>query len=264
MEIKNLIKKEDKLQFTLEDVDVSFANALRRIMTAEVPTMAIEEVFIAENSSVLFDEIIAHRLGLIPLKTDLDGYVLQEECSCGGVGCAQCQVAFTLEKTAEQEIEDVYSGDLQSQDENIIPVSPKIPIVKLTRGQKIVLEAYAKLGRGKEHAKWEPVSACYYKYEPIVKIDYKTCTNCGKCIEACPRNILKEENGKIKIQNIEQCILCNLCVKACESNSITVTWNENRILFTVESTGALPPERIIEEALNILESKANTLLSFIK
>ncbi|MHA1861394.1 MAG: DNA-directed RNA polymerase subunit D, partial [Candidatus Ranarchaeia archaeon] len=72
VELRILDKDEEQIRFILKDVDVAFANALRRTILTEVPALAIDEVVIVENSSALYDEILAHRLGLIPLKTDLD------------------------------------------------------------------------------------------------------------------------------------------------------------------------------------------------
>src|SRR5207237_60242 len=81
MDIKLLTKEQDTVRFVLSDVSPAFANALRRIILAEVPVMAIEDVMILENSSVMYDEILAHRLGLIPITTD-QSYNLPEECTC--------------------------------------------------------------------------------------------------------------------------------------------------------------------------------------
>ena len=119
--------------------------------------MAIDDVVVLENSSVLYDEILAHRLGMVPIKTDLERYVLPEKCDCGSpLGCNKCRVLFVLEATGKEKVSTVYSGDLVSEDREIRPVSESIPIVKLAHGQTVKLEAYARLGRGKEHAKWQP------------------------------------------------------------------------------------------------------------
>ena len=83
-------------RFTIHGATPAFANALRRSMIGEVPTLAIEDIRIYDNTSVLFDEILAHRLGMIPIKTDLSQYAPRAECSCGGVGCPGCTVTFTL------------------------------------------------------------------------------------------------------------------------------------------------------------------------
>lgn len=260
MNIRILEKDENSIKFILEDVDVAFANSLRRIIIAEVPTMAIDDVIIIENSSPLFDEIIAHRLGLIPLKTDLDTYVLPEKCQCGGEGCANCQVALTLEVEATDGPMTVYSGHLKSQDPKIVPVSEKIPIVKLAKGQKLVLEAYARLGRGKEHAKWQPVSVAAYKYLPIINLDYEKCDQCGACVEACPREILELKNGELVIGDVFNCNLCKSCEEACDLEAIKISFDDRTFIFTIEGTGVLPPERILEEAVKILAEKADQLI----
>ncbi len=261
MDIKIIEKNHESIKFIIEDFDPSFVNALRRIMLAEVPTLAIEDVWIVENSSPLYDEIIAKRLGLIPIKTDLESFILPNECSCGGTGCPQCQVAFTLRKEAiESEGATVYSGDLESQDPESVPSSEKIPIVKLEKGQKIVLEAYAKLGLGMDHAKWQAVGTCSFSYLPIINIDYEKCTGCGTCAKECPHNLIKIENDRIFIENILDCSLCKICENVCEEDAIKISWNKKNCIFKVESTGALPPERIVIEAATILKNKGKELL----
>ncbi len=263
LKIKETFINDSILRFTLEGVDVAVANALRRIMTSEVPTMAIDEIYVAENTTPLFDEVIAHRLGLIPLKTDLDSYVPKDKCSCEGVGCSRCQVILSLDKKAESDVETIYSDALKSDDSKVTPVSPNIPITKMIRGQRLTLEAYARLGTGKEHAKWEPVSACFYKYKPLVELDTVKCNLCGVCVSECPKNIFKIEKNKITLENTDTCILCLECVNKCKPNAIHVSYDKNNLLFTIESTGSLPPERIFLEALKIFDDKLSELKSII-
>lgn len=260
MDVKILKLEGNTLRFILEGVDVSVANALRRVMLAEVPTMAIDEVIIIENTSPIFDEMLAHRLGLIPLVTDLESYVLPEECDCRGEGCVKCMVTFALEKEAEEEEVIVYSGDLQSQDPVVRPVSDKIPIAKMARGQRIVLEAHAKLGKGKVHAKWQPVSTCAYKYMPILNIDHEKCVRCKDCVLACPRGILAVEGDKLVLKNVLDCSLCRSCEEACRFEAIKVSWNDRAFIFTVESTGALPPDKIVYVATDILLKKLSKFI----
>ena len=148
------------LRIRLKGVDRSYANAIRRIAISQVPCMAIDDVVILENSSVMFDELIAHRLGLIPLSTDLDRFNLPEDCDCkSALGCPKCRVLLVLDAEATDKVKTVASGDLVSEDPEIKPISDSIPIVKLAPGQKVKLEAYARLGKGSEHAKWQPTSS---------------------------------------------------------------------------------------------------------
>jgi DNA-directed RNA polymerase subunit D len=266
VEIKVLEKDEANLRFLIRGADVPYMNALRRIVTSEVPSMAIDEIVIVENSSMVQDETIAHRMGLIPLKTDLESYNLPEECPCKSeFGCNLCRVTLALDVEAKEGSRTVYSGDMVSENPNIVPVSDRIPILRLAKEQRIKLEAYARLGKGKNHAKWEPVSMCTYKYYPSITIS-KACTACGKCIDMCPRRILVKKGELIEVNDLIACTLCQDCSKACPEKppAIQVTEEENAFIFNVESTSALPPERIMAEASRILEKQLKELVDEIK
>ena len=267
MEVKVVEKDDINIRLLIRGADAAFVNALRRIILTEVPSMAIDDVVIIENSSILHDEIIAHRLGLIPLKTDLDSYNLPEKCPCKSeFGCPLCRVTLTLDVEAENGTRTIYSGDIVSENPEIVPVSDRIPIVKLAKGQKLKLEAYARLGKGKNHAKWQPVSMCTYKYYPQIKIDSERCNACGKCVEFCPKKVLTKKGRKIEIRNIEDCSLCQDCMDVCpqKPSAIEISWDEHTFIFNIESTGALPPERIITEAVKILDEKLNEFTNEVK
>jgi len=263
-----VFEKDDKnMRLLIREVDVPFINALRRIVIAEVPCMAIDEVVTLENSSILQDEVIAHRLGLIPLKTDLDSYNLPEKCPCKSeFGCNLCRVTLTLDAEAKEGTRTVYSGELTSENPEIVPVSDKIPIIKLSKEQKLRLEAYARLGRGKSHAKWQPVSMCTYKYFPKIEVHSRRCDACGECVEICPRKVLAKKDNKIEVRDLMACTLCQDCVEHCPQNpkAIEVSWEENTFILNLESTGALPPERIVKEAIKILDEQLEEFESQIK
>lgn len=137
-----------------------YVNTLRRLMLSEVPVIAIELVEISKNDSVLYDEIIAHRLGLIPLTTDLSSYVLptQEETDSQEY-LAQSSCKLTLEAKGPC---IVYAKDLKSSDPKVKPVYPEMPIAKLLEGQELRLIATAVMGKGRTHAKWS-AGHVYYK-----------------------------------------------------------------------------------------------------
>lgn len=159
VKLQILEQDEKKIKVIFKDIHRSYVNAIRRFAICEVPTIAIDEVVVLENSSVMYDELIAHRLGLIPLKTDLTRYSLPEECDCkSALGCTKCRVLLVLDVEAGNRTRVVYSGDLRSEDDFVKPTSDSIPIVKLAPKQAIKLEAYARLGKGKEHAKWQPAT----------------------------------------------------------------------------------------------------------
>jgi DNA-directed RNA polymerase subunit D len=255
VKIEILEKNDNNLRIVVKEADVPLMNALRRIALAEVPCMAIDEVVMIENSSILQDEIIAHRLGLTPLKTDLDSYNLPEECQCQSeFGCPQCRVTLTLDAEAKDGTKTVYSGEIVSENPDIIPVSDRIPIIKLAKNQKLKLEAYARLGRGKKHAKWQPVSMCAYKYYPKITVPEKKCEGCSKCVDICPKRVLTIKDEKVDIRDLLSCNLCMDCVEACPSkpSPLKVEWDKNMFIMNVESTGALPPERVLKEATKAL------------
>ena len=135
-------KDSEKIAIKLKGVPLQYANALRRVCLNGVPVFAIDTVDIIENTSVLPDEGLAHRLGLIPLKTDLSKFSESDK------------ILLVLDSGESEETRAVLSSELSSEDDTVKPVSDKIPIVQLAPGQKIKIECYARLGRGTEHAKW--------------------------------------------------------------------------------------------------------------
>ena len=148
-------KDSQKIAIKLKGVPLQYANALRRVCLNGVPVFAIDTVDIIENTSVLPDEGLAHRLGLIPLKTDLGRFNEPSKCDCQSEsGCSNCKILLVLDSDESQVTRTVLSSELLSEDDTVKPVSDKIPIIQLAPGQKIKLECYARLGRGTEHAKW--------------------------------------------------------------------------------------------------------------
>jgi len=151
-----VIKKDNKkISVKLKGIPLHYANALRRVCLNGVPIFAIDTVDIIENSSVLPDEGLAHRLGLIPIKTDLSRFNEPSKCDCQSEsGCSNCRVMLVLDSGDPDVTRTVLSNELTSEDDSIKPISDKISIVQLTQGQRIKVECYARLGRGTEHAKW--------------------------------------------------------------------------------------------------------------
>ena len=143
LEITN--ENDEKVSVKIKGVPLQYANALRRICLNGVPIYAVESIDMLENSSVLADEGVAHRIGLIPLKTDL---------SASKDGNENDKIMLTLDSGVSDETRTILSGELKSQDASVIPTSNDIPIVTLAPGQSIKFEAYARLGKGTEHARW--------------------------------------------------------------------------------------------------------------
>lgn len=263
MEIQFVSLDDTATRFTLSGASPAFANAVRRAMISDVPTLAIEDIRIYDNTSALFDEMLAHRLGLIPIKTDLETYSVRETCSCGGAGCTGCTVTYTLSAEGPK---IVTSGDLIPQDPKAIPVNDAIPVVKLVKGQKLVLEARAILGTGKDHAKWQPTLVCGYKNYPAITIS-EVCDACGMCVDECPREILAVKGKKVEVvsNKLPECSLCRLCERACvatgigEEPAIRISTEPDRFIFVAESDGSLPVKEVLQRALQHVKGQSDEL-----
>ncbi len=265
LEIREMSDKKAKL--ILSDTHPPLANSLRRALIADVPKLAIEDVEFHlgsigseedekeyESTTPLFDEIIAHRLGLIPIPTDLDLFNYRDDCEeCGGEGCPNCTVIYSLNKKGPG---TVYSGDLVPVGSNDLRVvEDLIPIVKLNENQAILLYATAELGTAKEHAKWQPTSGVGYKYYPQIEIDDEKCEDCGDCVTQCPVDILEESDGGIEVTDIEKCKLCSACEDACEVDAINVEGREDKFILRYETDGSLTAEDTLKKALEVLQDK---------
>lgn len=139
--VKKIGEEKDLTHFSLKGVDSAFANAIRRTVMQDIPCFAIEDVSIYENDSVLFDEFLAQRLGLLPIKSDAKGYKIGDS------------VKLVLEKEGPG---TVYSKEIKSTDPKVEVADKKIPLTKLGKDQKIKLEMDAVMHSGKEHVKWQP------------------------------------------------------------------------------------------------------------
>jgi len=263
MQIEFASLDDSLARFTLSGASPAFANAFRRAMIGEVPTLAIEDVRIYNNTSALFDEMLAHRLGLIPIKTDLSSYSTQEKCTCGGAGCPGCTVTYTLSAEGPRMVS---SNDLIPADPKAVPVYDNVPIVKLTKGQTLVLEAKAILNTGRAHSKWQPTLVCGYKNHPVVTIS-EACDACGMCVDECPRKVLAVRGKKVEIVSgkLPDCSMCKLCEKACVASgigdepAIRVSAETDRYIFVVEGDGSLPVKEIMNRALLYIREQSDEL-----
>jgi DNA-directed RNA polymerase subunit D len=258
MEIRFLEKSKDnlKISFLVKGITPYFANTIRRAIIEEVPTIAIEDVEIRKNSSILYDEMVAHRLGLIPLKTDLKTYNPREECKCNGEGCARCQAVLTLKTTATGFIT---ASQMKSKDANIVPIYPDMPITKLGKGQTLELEAIAVLGKGKNHSKWSPGHVYYYNEAKI------TVNNDDKLLQEFkdkyPPQIF-DKSGKIDRNLINTPALIDACEGV--SKLVEIERKEDSFIFVLESWGQLPPKTIVLEAVNQLGKQLDELSKLTK
>ncbi|CDO97209.1 unnamed protein product [Coffea canephora] len=279
--------KNDYAKFELRDTDASIANALRRVMIAEVPTIAIDLVEIEVNSSVLNDEFIAHRLGLIPLTSERAMSMrFSRDCdACDGDGqCEYCSVEFHLRaKCLNDQTLDVTSRELISSDPSVVPVdfaSPSseydnaenrgIMIVKLRRGQELRLRAIARKGIGKDHAKWSPAATVTFMYEPEIYINEDmmeklTLEQRMSVVESSPTKVfdIDAKTGRVVVVDPEAYTYDDEVIKKCESLNapglVEVHPKEDSFIFTVESTGAIKASQLVLNAIDILKQKLDAV-----
>lgn len=243
-----------KAVFTLSDVSAAYANALRRYMLGEVPTMAIDSCTFNKNDSVLYDEIIAHRLGLVVFKTDLDSYQVPKP---GEALAAHNELKMNLKVSGPK---TVYAKDITTKDPKVVPVYPETVIVKLLEGQELDVEMSAILGTGKEHAKWSP-GLIWYAHEADIKVNNKS-KDFATFKDKYPAHVFNKK-GEIDKALINSPELIDACI-GINKDIVDVTFDTNSYQFTVESFGALSAKEIVEQAMEVFNSQIKEFEGLVK
>ncbi len=246
MEVKKINSENDTVELLIKDTNYSFINAIRRTMMSGIPILAAENITFYDNSSVLFDEYLAHRIAMIPIKTDPKRYKEGET------------VKLVLDVEGPGTI---YSKDIKSTDPKCDVAKTNIPLVKLKEGQRIKLEIEAMMGKGKNHVKWQPVNAFY---KNPAKITSKTTSNAKKIAESCPKKLLKVKSNKVILDDPK--LECDLCAKCRdESNgAITLTHDEKTFIYNIENHGNLNNKEIITETVKEIQKKLNEIKKELK
>ncbi len=265
MKIEFLNKEEDTATLLLKETNPTEVNMLRRLIIEEVPTLAIEEVAFIKNNSALYDEVLAHRLGLVALKTDLKSYDLPTECkgkkkdeeTCTKENCPHHTLLLKLKATGPK---SVHAEELESKDKAVKPVHPKTLIVKLIKKQSLEFEARAVMGQGKDHMKFSP-GLVYYRGYPRIKVG--EVKNPEAIAAICPTKVFEVKNDKLKIADEKKCILCKACVDASEKK-LEVKGSEEEFIFNIEAWGQLTHEEMLLKAIEIMDSKLDEFEKQIK
>lgn len=272
MDIDIIEMKEKKAKFILKNSSPAMANALRRTLISDIPKMAIDKVEFHlgpimyddkeyESATPLFDEIIAHRLGMVPIPTNLDLFCRQSECTCGGEGCANCTIMYSLNKIGPC---TVMSGDLEPVGNPDLKVRDEfIPIVELTDKQAVLIYATAVMGTARTHVKWQVANGVGYSYLPIISINPTKASDEDviACAKICPRNVFGIKNGKLVIENLLNCTLCKSCVERAGINSVSVNGDNTNFLFKFETDGSMTARQTLEKAVDILFNEAKDFIS---
>jgi len=310
IDIKSL--DEEELVFDMIGIDPAIANAFRRILLSEVPTMAIEKVFILNNTSMIQDEMLSHRLGLVPIKADprkfreraaeedadehnVISFRLQVKCEADRGAAAPGGSSFGTAATrgtaaaggggagpARPINSQVLSSQLQwipqgeqaerFRDAPIRPVNEDILLAKLKPGQEIELEAWCERGVGKTHAKWSPVATASYRLLPEVTLGapLKGDSDKPSAAHVAPQVFDASVEGAppvtvVKAARPRPCTMSRQCLREPTwADRVKCSRVKDHFIFSVESTGILPPEVLVQEAVNVLMRKAATISEVLK
>ncbi len=234
MKVELLSRRGDEaLTLLIKGAKVGFVNALRRAITAEVPVFAVDEVQFYENTSSIWDEYIAHRIGLVPLKAEWGTYNEDSEAR------------FYLEVEGPA---TVYSKDLQPQTPGVSVADEEIPIVMLREGQRLRLEAIARVGTAVEHAKWQAGIA---SYRPVVRIDVKDPEKLKELIpELDPKEIEAQNERPEGVDSKVYNLIDDLIVDHPEVAEIRK--KDDAFIFRVESYWNMPVDDLVDAAVETL------------
>ncbi|XP_011339497.2 DNA-directed RNA polymerases I and III subunit RPAC1 [Ooceraea biroi] len=296
-----VVREQDReLEFDLIGCDTSLVNAFRRILISEVPSMAIEQVYIVNNTSILQDEVFAHRMGLIPLRADarLFEFPPQNKRPNGEIG-DQDTLRYELKVTCTKNPQapklstlpdDLYrNSKIYSKDIKWVPIGRQadmfprgteqfgmvdedILIAKLRPGHEIHAYMHAVKGVGKDHAKFSPVALATYRLMPGIEL-LKPIRNADadllqKCFSPGVIEVVEqqtssgEKNREARVANAryDNCSR-NVFYHEQLKNCVELTRIRDHFIFTVETVGALPSSVLFIEAVKVLKNKCRTFLA---
>lgn len=276
-----------ELEFDLIGVDASFANAFRRILLSDVPSMAVEKVYIYKNTSIIQDEVLAHRLGLIPLKADPRKFEMKE-AGAEDAGTEKDTLEFDIKVICKKNPEapvgaidpkDLYidhcvytkhmewvpKGDQESWLDDPGPVAKDILIAKMRTNHEINAKLFAVKGYGSDHAKFSPVATVFYRLLPEIKLNQTVKGEQAERLQSCfSPGVIRLEGSKKKA------VVEDARYDACSRNvfrhddlreAVTMTKKRDHFIFTVESVGAVEPEELFSMAIDHLEKKCDDFLT---
>ena len=245
------IERDDRAaRFLVRGLTPALANGFRRAMIADVPTFSIDTVRFVENTSVMFDEMIALRLGLIPLTTPLDDFEIGDTVT----------VALDVEGPST-----AYSGDIESADALVEPADENVPIIELKEGQRLEFEADAVLDSGKAHAKHQGGVSVGYRHLQRVEVVGDT----GEFEDDEP-NILRgviEEGAAADAADSDAAdgdlvpteSFGNDLSRRYPGKEVEVTDVENAFVFHVETDGSFTTDELLLRAVETLRDRATEL-----
>ena len=285
--------KDNKIRIILSDTNAAQVNSLRRAIMADVPKMAITKVRfeqgvtqdnqgeVIESVNVLPDEVLAHRLSMIPIPTFLEEFVFPEDDPNNENlpedqwGSPLSQIIYHLSirgpnSDSEDVHKTVYAGDLNVLGETKLQIKEehaKIPLTILSKGQYLELYAYATLGRGKDHAKWCPAAAVTFQPRQKAVLDkpkkantlfnLNLTSNSGRAIDSklFKNKECTDVNAVLDLERALHQVGPGTGRDADFDNAILLEDIDGEYIFSFESDGALSPEEIFNRACKELVSR---------
>jgi DNA-directed RNA polymerases I and III subunit RPAC1 len=313
-------RRVERMSFEMHHISPPIANLFRRVLTTEVPTLAFDRILIEENDSPVLDELLSHRLGLVPVAGPVMKMDYITESNQAGFNNLDPRrvLLFELDATGAKDAAatPVYSRQLQwvplpgqeswatteneeamneggsssgvaggsaaaagsDSDDSVFLVHPDILITKLGPGQRIKLKAIAVKGIGSVHAKWSPVSACYYEMKTSVELRQPLSGAAAEAlVKSCPMGVFDFEGGKkggaATVVAPEKCTLCRECLRsedtaasaaAGEMDRVSVQKDKTNVVFHVESVGQLHPAQIFRLGLHLFAERCRTLSEMVQ
>ncbi|XP_011646052.1 DNA-directed RNA polymerases I and III subunit RPAC1 [Pogonomyrmex barbatus] len=297
----NVVKEEDnEIEFDLIGCHTSLANAFRRILLSEIPSMAIERVYVINNTSLLQDEVLAHRLGLIPLRADprLFEYPpsnarADDEVSDQDTLRYELKVTCSVNPQAPKNSrlpEDMYKNSIvESKDIKWVPIGRQadmfprgteqlgvlydnILICKMRPGHEIHVFMHAVKGIGKDHAKFSPVATASYRLLPSIRLTKPVRDEDADLLQSCFSpgviEVVKQETDSG--EKYREAHVKNARYDSCSrnvyrydhlKNCVELSRMKRHFIFTIESVGTLSPAILFTEAVKVLKNKCRAFLA---
>ena len=285
--------KNNRIRIHITDANASEVNSIRRTILSDVPKMAITKVRfeqgtieedgkILESVNVLPDEMLAHRLAMVPIPTYLDEFLFPQDDPNNANkpeeewGSPQSEIIYhcSIKGPSDSESVTVYAGDMNVLGETKLQIREehaKIPLTTLSTGQFLEFYAYASLGRGRDHAKWNPAAAV--AFEPRMKavlndakkakvlFDLNLASKSGKSIDSSlfKNKVCEDINDVIDLQKAMHQVGYGTGREDAFANAITLEEMAGEFVLTYESDGSLEPAEIFNQACKELAGRFNTI-----
>ncbi|CAG9839960.1 unnamed protein product [Diabrotica balteata] len=287
-----IVRNENyEMEFDMIGIHPFLANTFRRLMLSDVPSMAIEKVYIHNNTSIIQDEVLAHRLGLIPLKADARLFDYKEDSSATSnendsleyelkIKCSYNKEANKKDSSREEDMyknNNVYSKHIKwipvgnqkerFKEADVGPIETDILIAKMRPGHELDLKLVAVKGVGRDHAKFSPVATAFYRLMPDIQLVREVTGDAAYKLQSCfspgvigIRN--KKDGRKIAVVNNARYDTGSRNVFRYDDlkDAVVMTKIQDHFIFTIESVGAMQPDAIFREAVNTLKEKCSSLL----